>query len=291
MNPLVSVVMPVWNGEEFLGAAIDSLLAQTFRDFELIVVDDGSTDRTPAILKSYADARLRVYRLDHAGIVTALNHGLAHARADWIARQDADDLSQPDRLEKQWAALSRQPSAVLSHTAVEYIGEGRAGAGYARLPRSRSFTALRLCSQCPITHSTVLFRKAVALAAGGYRQEERHAEDFALWGRMLLAGEFVALPEKLVQFRIHPMSVSKQNLEVQKALAQKIAIAHCREFMRLSEAEAARASHVLSMAADHRTWADWGWFLTRCLPRLRWQSAETHAWLLQQTVKQMLRKL
>ena len=97
MQPRISILMPVWNGEKFLAAAVDSLLAQTFTDFELLVVDDGSTDATPEILRAYSDPRLRVVRLDHAGIVVALNHGLAQARAEWIARQDADDLSEPRR--------------------------------------------------------------------------------------------------------------------------------------------------------------------------------------------------
>ena len=102
MTPRISIIMPVWNGEKFIAAAVDSLLAQTFTDFELLVIDDGSTDHTPEILRGYTDPRVRIFRLDHAGIVVALNHGLAQARADWIARLDADDLSLPRRLELQW---------------------------------------------------------------------------------------------------------------------------------------------------------------------------------------------
>src|ERR1700690_1943654 len=113
MKPCISVVMPVWNGETFLREAIDSILSQTFADFELIIVDDGSTDGTAKILASYPDARLRVFRLDHAGIVVALNFGAAQARGTWIARQDADDISWPGRLEAQWKALQLNPHAVL----------------------------------------------------------------------------------------------------------------------------------------------------------------------------------
>jgi glycosyltransferase involved in cell wall biosynthesis len=131
MNPLVSVVMPVWNGEKYLAPAIAGILAQTFGDFEFIIVDDGSSDSTPAILQSYADPRIRVIRLDHVGIVTALNCGIAQARGAWIARQDADDISLPRRLEMQWAALARNPKAVLSHTDVEYIFEGNSNTGFA----------------------------------------------------------------------------------------------------------------------------------------------------------------
>ena len=290
MAPRISIILPVWNGEKFLAAAVDSLLAQTFTDFELLVIDDGSTDRTPEILRSYADPRLRVLRLDHAGIVVALNHGLSQARAEWIARLDADDVSEPRRLELQWCAVNSRPKAVLCHTAVTLFGEVCGAVAQARLPRSQSFTALRLCYQCPIVHSTVLFKKAAALAAGGYFVEERHAEDFSLWGRLLEQGEFIGLPGKLVRFRLHDQSVSRQNLEVQQALARRIGIRHCQKFLKLNEADAVRANSILLAGAGACSGRDWWWFLTRCAPRLRWQSVETSAWLLRQTAKLVFRR-
>ena len=290
MFPCITILMPVWNGEKFLAAAVDSLLAQTFTDFELLVIDDGSTDRTPEILRAYNDPRLRVLRLDHAGIVVALNHGLTQAKADWIARLDADDLSEPRRLDIQWQALNRNPQAVLCHSAVTFFGDGGVTPGAARLPRSRSFMALRLCYQCPIVHSTVLFKKELALAAGGYFLDERHAEDFSLWGRLLEQGEFVALPEKLVRFRVHDQSVSRQNLAAQQALARRIGTRHCRNFLQLDEVAAVRANNLLLVAPRERAWRDWWWFLSRCAPRLRWQSLETLGWLWWQTVKLVFRR-
>lgn len=292
MPPKISIIMPVWNGEKFLREAVDSVLNQTFADWELILIDDGSTDATPEILRAYAkaDSRVRAHRLDHAGIVVALNHGLAQARGEWIARLDADDISEPHRLERQWQAVNRHSGAVLCHTGTALFGDAGIMSGTTRLPRSRSFTALRLCSQCPVTHSTVLFKRAVALAAGGYLPEERHAEDFSLWGRLLAQGEFVALPEKLVRFRLHQQSVSRQNLELQKALARKIGVRHCREFMGLNETDAVRANTLLRTPTRERKWWDWWWFLTRCVPRLRWRSTETFAWLLWQTVKVVIRR-
>jgi glycosyltransferase involved in cell wall biosynthesis len=311
MDPDISIIMPVYNGEKYLAAAIDSLLAQTFKDFELLVIDDGSTDHTPEILRSYADIRLRVLRLDHVGIVFALNHGLSQAKAEWVARLDADDLSLPRRLElqvqavKQWQAVNRHHKpffattmaaceasreAVLCHTNVTFLNEDNQPIGVARLPRSRSFTALRLCYQCPIVHSTVMFKKSAVLAAGGYLLEERHAEDFSLWGRMLEQGEFVALPQKLVQLRIHQQSVSKKNLDIQRALTRQIGIRHCQKFMGLSEAEAARANTILLTAPRDRSWRDWCWFLTHGLLQLRWKSTETIGWFLWQTIKLVLRR-
>jgi glycosyltransferase involved in cell wall biosynthesis len=288
MKPRISVVMPVWNGEAYLREAIGSILSQTFTDFELIVVDDGSSDGTPKILASYHDVRVRVFRLDHAGIVVALNFGIAQAKAEWIARQDADDVSLPHRLEAQWRALQLNPHAVLVHTDVECIGEESQPASRPRFSKTRAFMALRLCYQCPIVHSTVLFKKETALAVGGYLPDERHAEDYSLWGRMLERGEFVGLPEKLLEFRIHPMSVSKQNLEIQLALTKKIGTERCKKFMQLSEPEARRAHGVLSTLPRERKWADWWWFLTCCAPRLRWKSIELYMWLLLQTARQCL---
>jgi len=287
--PRISVLMPVWNGAAFLAAAVDSVLAQTFTDFELLVIDDGSTDRTPEILGAYADPRLRVLRLEHAGIVVALNHGLAQARAEWVARLDADDLSEPQRLERQWQAVSRQPKAVLCHSAVTFFGSETNPASPARLPRSRSFMALQLCRRCPITHSTVLFKKTAALTAGSYRREERHAEDFSLWGRLLEQGEFIALPEKLVRLRLHSQSVSRQNLEIQQTLTRKIGIRHCQMFLRLNETEAVRAHALLLAPPREHSWQDWWWFLTHCVSRLRWWSPETFCWLAWQTARQITR--
>jgi len=279
--------MPVWNGEKFLAESVDSILTQTFTDFELLVIDDGSTDRTMEILRTYSDSRLRVLRLNHGGIVVALNHGLSQARGEWIARLDSDDLCLPRRLELQWRALNRHPQAVLCHTAVTCFGETNWPVGQARLPRSRSFTALRLCYQCPIVHSSVLFKKSVALAAGGYLLEERHAEDYSLWGRMLEHGEFIGLTERLVQLRLHIQSVSRQNLETQLTLTRQIGIRHCQKFLRLNEADASRANALLMEIPRARSWRDWWWFLYYCVPRLRWKSVELYAWLGLQTLKML----
>ena len=288
MKPRISVVMPVWNGEAYLREAIDSILFQTFTDFELIIVDDGSTDGTAKILASYHDARLRVFRLDHAGIVVALNFGIAQAKAEWIARQDADDVSLPHRLEAQWKALQLNPHAVLAHTDAECIGDENRTTGHARFPKTRAFMALRLCYQCPIVHSTVLFKKETALAAGGYLPDERHAEDYSLWGRMLERGEFVGLPDKLLKLRRHSMSVSHQNAETQMALTKKIATRHCKNFMRLSDEDAQMAHRILATSSRECKWADWWWFLTYCAPALRWKSVELYLWLLLQTARQCL---
>lgn len=285
MSPLISIVMPVWNGEKYLAEAVESCFTQTFQDFELIVVDDGSTDGTARILDSCKDLRLRVFRLDHGGIVNALNFGVAQSRAEWIARHDADDRSRPNRLQRQWSALQKNRDAVLCFTGTSLLNESDAKIGQSRLPRTRALIALRLCFQCPITHSTVIFKKETFHKVGGYRSDERHAEDYALWGRMIERGEFVALPERLLQFRVHTQSVSKQNLKTQLLLTSKIGDDHCARFMGLGRAESARAREILSRDAPERSWEDWFWFLKRCLPSFRWKSKEFYTWIAWQTLK------
>jgi len=275
--------MPVWNAEQFLAEAVDSILAQSFSDFELLAVDGGSTDRTLEILAAYADSRIRILRAP-PGIVAALNFGSSQARGSWIARQDADDISRPNRLETQWAAVQREPRAVFCHTDVELIGQNVAAIGRARFPRSQAFFALRLCYQCPVVHSSVLFKTEAFRAVGGYHGQQ--AEDFDLWGRLVETGRVVGLSEKLIQFRIHDLSASKRHSEVMTTTAEQIAIRHCQRFMRLSETDARHAYAVLSANGRCRR-AEWIWFLRRCAPRLRWKSPELYAWLGLQTLKML----
>ena len=283
----LSIIMPVWNGEKYLKEAIESILGQTFVDFEFLIIDDGSTDATESIVKSYPDSRIRFITQMHSGIVVALNRGLEEAQYDWIARMDSDDYSFPDRLEKQVNAINRAPSAVLCHTGVVLDnphGDDRFG-GKARQPRSRSFMALKLCYVCPIFHSTVVFNKGAAKTAGGYLASERHAEDYALWGRLLAYGRFLYLTERLVRYRVHPGSVSASNVAVQEALHNKIAVRHCHEFLGLGNKDADRAHSILRNSRSECDLRSWIWLLLICVFDLKWKSFETYVWLTLQTVK------
>jgi len=285
--PLISIVMPVWNGERYLAEAIQSILDQTFREFEFIILDDGSTDGTPEILTRYAsgDSRIRVIRLGHEGIVTALNRGVAESRAAWIARMDADDISHPERLARQWEVIEKNPQAVLCHTHVNIIGDPAYVTKAGRFIRSQALTALRLCFQCPIVHPTVMFRKEAFLKYGGYLQEERHAEDFALWGRMINHGPVIGIPEPSLDFRVHASSISKQQAAAQEALSQKISIRHCSQFMNLDQARATRAYRALQGTHVTAPVREWVWFVFNCLPRMRWQSLEMWAWVASRTIQ------
>lgn len=284
-KPLISVVMPVWNGETYLREAVDSILNQTFRDFEFLILDDGSTDSTPRILAEYAnrDPRIRIIPLDHQGIVIALNRGVREARAEWIARMDCDDIAHPERFARQRAAVQAKPGAVLCHTQIRIIGEAPYVTPAARFIHSEAMTLSRLCYQCPIVHPTVMFRKEAFLACGGYLPEERHAEDFGLWGRLLTEGAIVGISQPLLDLRVHQASISKQKAEVQIELSRKIALRHCRQFMRLNEQEAERALGALRFHRSPSELHDWLWLVTHCLPRLRKQSPELWIWAAKKT--------
>jgi glycosyltransferase involved in cell wall biosynthesis len=290
-TPKISVVMPVWNGAKYLREAVQSIITQSFEDFEFLILNDGSTDETPRILKHFArrDPRIRVIDLAHEGIVNALNRGVAEARGDWIARMDCDDTAHHQRFTKQMRALKEAPKAVLCHTAIKQIGEPQFRTKLQRFPRSQAMVTVRLCYQCPIVHPTVVFAKAAFLNVGGYHADERHAEDYGLWGRMRSVGKFVGINEPLLQFRVHGGSISKKMADVQAALTKAIAQRHCAEFMGLNQSEAQRAHGAITEAKREKQPSEWLWFVSRCLPKLRWQSAELWAWAASQTVRRLVK--
>lgn len=289
MSPLISVVMPVWNGAAYLREAIESILNQTFTDFEFIIIDDGSTDDTVAIINSYQDERIRLIQQEHEGIVVALNRGVAEARAEWVARMDADDIAYPQRFETQLALIKSKPDTVLCHTQICMIGETNYIVKVGRFPRSEGLLLLRLCYQCPFVHSTVMFRKDVFLASGGYLAEERHAEDYGLWGRLVLQGSVVGSSTPLLDFRVHQASISKQKFDCQVALSDEIALKHCRDFMRLNPAEAERALYAFRFKRSDSTLRDWFWLITYCIPRLKRQSLELWAWVARKTLNRIFK--
>jgi glycosyltransferase involved in cell wall biosynthesis len=210
---MISVVMPVFNGQRFLAQAVDSLLAQTFTDFEVVAVDDGSTDETPAILRSYArlDSRVRVVHGAHAGISAALNRGIEASTHDWIARIDADDVASPERFGRQLAAAQAHPDVVVWGSYAQHVDAAGNVLGISKTgPTSiEEFKRLRAAGEdCYVIHPTSMLRKDVVLKAGGYDSRFNFCEDFELFDRMAEFGAVVALPEPLLQYRIHATSIS-----------------------------------------------------------------------------------
>lgn len=220
--PRVSVILPCYNGEVYLREAVQSILDQTLADFELIVVDDGSTDGSPAILRNMAggDARIRVVTQPNGGIVAALNAAIDHARGQYIARMDADDVSFPERLAFQASYLDRHPDVVL-------VG-GYAVGDRNPTPASTRTTGGRHASTdlsvfppriAVSMHPLIMMRAAALRAMGGYRSDYRHAEDYDLFIRASAHGRIENPPVDVLFYRRHEGAISIGNVEEQERSA------------------------------------------------------------------------
>ncbi len=210
MTPRVSVVMPVRDGERFLREALESTLAQTLGDLELIVVDDGSTDGTPGILADaeQRDPRVRVERQEPGGLTVALNAGCALAQAPLIARMDADDLMLPDRLERQVAYLEEHPEVALLGGGIVLVDEAAR-----EIDREPGRPQLDFLVRNELTHATVMMRADAFRALGGYRLDQ--SEDYDLWLRFDERYGVAAVAEPVIRYRLHAGQFSVTALERQ----------------------------------------------------------------------------
>ena len=213
--PAISVILPVYNAEAYVREAVESILAQTFTDFELIIINDGSTDGSGAILRDLAahDTRIVLVERPNDGLVSALNKGLEMARADLIARMDADDVSMPERFALQHARMVQEPElAVLGSFMNNMDKEGNI-TKLDRYPLTPKEAACHV-KGCPVAHATVMMRRGAVLKAGGYRKAFSHAEDYDLWLRMIDLGYTIAnLPQPLLNYREHGAKVSAVHWE------------------------------------------------------------------------------
>ena len=202
--------------------ALLSVLSQTMRDFELLVLDDGSTDASADIAESLADPRVRVLRLPARGLVVTLNEGAALCRAPLIGRMDADDLCRPRRLELQASFFDRNPDVDVLGGQVHLFGDHRLRQH--RYPTSHSAIQAAAVFDSPLVHPTVMFRSSLLVAGLPlYDSNQRHAEDYELWTRWLLAGvRFAALPQVLLDYRVHAGQVSESHRQQQSQVADGV---------------------------------------------------------------------
>lgn len=205
MTPRVSLIMPVHNAGPFVAEAMESIYRQTYRDFELIVVDDGCTDSTMDIVHSFNDSRLRTVRNPgNIGLAASLNKALALAGGQYIGRMDADDICYPRRIEKQVDFLDR-------HATVDVLGTGMQYFGYSRylnlFPEDHESCKAQLIFNVCFGHPTVLLRKEVFAGAGYDSQYLQYGEDYDLWCRLAFRCRFANLQEPLLRYRTYPPSL------------------------------------------------------------------------------------
>jgi glycosyltransferase involved in cell wall biosynthesis len=218
--PIVTVLLPVYNGERYLREAVESILSQTLAAFELLIVDDGSTDGTEAICRSFIDPRIRVIRREkNAGLVSALNDGIDRITTKYVARMDADDVAVPSRLARQVAFLEARPDIAACGSWARELVDGRLR-DVMRRP-SGEYLRQTAWRPVPIFHPTACLRTNV-LQALRYRPDFIHAEDYDLWLRLGRHHRIDNVPAVLVHYRLHPASVSHAYPTVQRRSAWRV---------------------------------------------------------------------
>jgi hypothetical protein len=220
-HPTISVVMTVYNGGRYLDEAVESICRQTFADFEFLIVNDGSTDHTADVLSRHAekDPRIRVITQPNRGLVAALNAGCAAARGEWIARMDADDVSLPDRFEKQMNFLRAHPEIGVLGGASQFIENGELVDMYERPPLQHRDILDVFARGNPVVHPSMVIKRAAFEAVGGYRPLFVAAEDVDLWLRLAERCELANLEDIVIHRRRHSEEASFRRVAQTSLLA------------------------------------------------------------------------
>lgn len=219
-SPTITVIMPVYNSEHYIREAIESILNQTFTDFQFLIIDDASTDQTISIINSYKDPRIDlIEKPKNTGYTKSLNLGLKKARGKYIARMDSDDISLPERFEKQVAFLEANLEYALCGTSYSILGNDRLIA----VPNSYEEIKINLLWGNCIAHPTVMLRNEVLKKYGlEYNPKMEPSEDYDLWVKLLPKGKLHNLKEELLLYRMHNSSVSRQRASEQENTAIKV---------------------------------------------------------------------
>ncbi len=277
-EPGASVLLPVFNADKYLDAAVESILSQSFTDFELLLLDDGSTDGSLERMKRYAceDSRCRIHSWPHRGVVATRNDGIRLARAEILIWMDADDISYPTRFEKQVAYLREHPECVAVGTEVMLIDpDGEALHRYVTEIEHEAIDAAHLEGKWgAILQPSTATRKSAMVAVGGYGANFPHAEDSDLWLRLAEVGRLANLPEVLFGYRQHLGATGYRHAQEQYK-DQCRAIAEARVRRRLADPLSAhdwKPLQAVSVADVHRKWGWWA------LAEQHVATARKHAW-------------
>lgn len=222
-TPIVSIILPVYNAENYLKYAVDSMLDQTFKDFELILVDDGSKDSSRSLIDAYAklDERIVAVHQKNIGLVATLNKAIDLAKGKYIARMDADDISLPRRLDTQVKLLEKNKKAVLCASCFDVINEYNEFVRLGLAPAHSQDLKRSMHLYNPIAHGSVMFTKKAFLEAGGYSGDVGPIEDYDLWIRMATKGDFVYSERSLFRWRMNPEGITySRNGAMQKATSE-----------------------------------------------------------------------
>lgn len=208
-NPRVTVLMPAYNAGKYIAEAIQSVLKQSFEDFELLIVNDGSTDHTVKIIKSFHDPRIVLVHQENKGIAAALNNGLSKSRAPYIARFDADDICTPERLRIQYDFIVAYPEYNIIGSAADYL-DVDGNYIFTLHPEAHLHEEIQALKYtiCPFIHSSVFYKKEVILVAGGYNEHAYTFEDHFLWASILRHTKACNLSQALIKVRLNPESIT-----------------------------------------------------------------------------------
>ena len=208
--PKISVLMSAYNAEKYIAEAIDSVLSQSFSDFEFIIINDGSTDQTEAIVKKYQDERIRYFFQENTGLSKALNYGLKLSEGKYIARLDADDICYPNRLELQYDFMKSNPNFVLCGSYTDVIDEnGNFIYTFNNIPNSNLEIQLEMQNKNCVVHSSSFYRKDAAIKIGGYYEPIRqHFEDYMFFSNLIKSGKVFNFDFPLIKYRVTPGSIT-----------------------------------------------------------------------------------
>jgi glycosyltransferase involved in cell wall biosynthesis len=220
-SPVISVVMSVYNGEKYLRGAVDSILNQSFKDFEFIIINDGSNDGSFEVVLEYqaCDRRIVIINQNNIGLTGSLNRGIRLSRCEYIARQDADDVSMADRLEKQLGFLKSHPQVAVVGCFGEMFNNEGVVSPIGNLKLSSRGVKKYLPRRNPLMHGSVMMRKSCLEKAGFYRGFFRHAQDYDLWLRLSERFDLAILPESLYRYRVSTDAISVSKFLIQKQYA------------------------------------------------------------------------
>jgi glycosyltransferase involved in cell wall biosynthesis len=262
-SKFISVLMPVHNGACFIGEALDSLSRQTAGHFEVIIIDDGSTDGSEDIIGAYAcrDERIRCFRRRHRGLVVSLNDAIALARGEYLARMDSDDVAHPDRFRRQAVFLAENPACVAVGSQVECIDQEGSLIGLHKYETAHDAIMDRLLFRefgPTMAHPAVMMRRDVVVAVGGYRAKFVASEDRDLWLRLAERGRLANLPDVLLRYRLHLSSFSHNRGAEQRRMAL-VAVhdAYERRQMTLPDQLAVPVWHRESEFEYRSDWVSW----------------------------------